>query len=796
MPTFEMERRVTENAIEIAATGPPCSDQPGLTTAEARARLARFGPNAVREEPLHTWRRFLLRFWAPIPWLLEATVIIQLFLGEWVEAGVIAGLLVVNAVLSFLQEDKAQKALALLRQQLRVEARVRRDGQWITISAEALVMDDLIHLRQGGIVPADVRVCDGSLLVDQSALTGESAAVRIPVGKTAYAGALVRGGEATGFVTATGARTFFGKTAELVRTAHPTNRQEQEIVRVVRDLFVLNAGLIVVVCGVAHLRGLTLTHTLPLVLTILLASIPVALPATFTLAAALGSLGLSKFGVLVTRLSALHDIASMTVLCSDKTGTLTRNEATVSTLRAMDGLREDELLRAAWLASDPAGQDPVDGAMVRAARVRRLVGNGARRIEFKPFDPARKRAEALYAEAGSQRRYIKGAPAVVAGLCGMPESGWLPWEQELAARGQRVLGVAAGKDGELRFAGLIGLEDAVREDSRAVVKSIQNAGVRVVMVTGDNALTARAVADQVGIPAQVCPPDALHGNLNRGALDYGVFAGVFPEDKFNLVRAFQRQGAVVGMSGDGVNDAPALRQAEAGVAVANATDVAKAAAAIVLTQPGLGGVVPAIETSRRVFQRVMAYTLNMLAKKIEMMSLIVIGFLLTGHKPLTPLLMVLIIFLNDFLTMALTTDRMSVASRPNRWRTRAVVGASAIIAGGKLLYSLGVFLVADYLLRLDPARLQTLTFAVLILSSQAGVYLLRERQHCWASLPSRAMLGSTCFGLGVTAVIALSGWHIPAVAPVLLAAVAASAGIYFLALDWLKVALFGWLEFR
>jgi H+-transporting ATPase len=316
------------------------------------------------------------------------------------------------------------------------------------------------------------------------------------------------------------------------------------------------------------------------------------------------------------------------------------------------------------------------------------------------------------------------------------------------------------------------------------------------MVTGDNALTARAVAEQVGIPTQVCPPDALHGDLSDGTLENSVFAGVFPEDKFKLVRAFQRQGAVVGMSGDGVNDAPALRQAEAGVAVANATDVAKAAAAIVLTQPGLADMVPAIEASRRVFQRVMAYTLNMLAKKIEVMLLLVIGFLLTGHKPLTPLLMVLIIFLNDFLTMALATDQMSVAARPNQWRTRAVVSASATLAGCKLLFSLGVFLIANYLLRLDPARLQTLTFAALILSSQAGVYLLRERRHCWTSLPSRVMLWSTCCGLGVTATIALSGWHIPAVTPGLLAGVAGSAALYFFALDWLKVWLFARLSLR
>ena len=750
----------------------------------------------MREEQPHPLRQFLKRFWTPIPWLLEATILIQLFLGERVEAAVVAGLLVLNAVLGFLQEGRAQKALALLRQQLRVEARVRREGEWRSIAAEELVPDDVIHLRQGGIVPADVRLADGSLLLDQSALTGESAAVQIPAGKLAYAGAMVRGGEATGIVTATGAKTFFGKTAELVRTAHAANRQEHEIVHVVRDLFVLNAGLVVVVFGFAYAQGMTLGHTLPLVLTILLASIPVALPATFTLAAALGSVELSRFGVLVTRLNALHDIASMTVLCSDKTGTLTRNEATVSTLHPAQGFTEEQLLRAAWRASDPAGQDPVDGAMVRAAQAKLLTEDGGARVEFKPFDPATKRAEAAYREADGVRRYTKGAPAVIAQLCGVPESAWQPQAQEIAARGQRVLGVAAGAEGELRFAGLIGLEDAVRNDSRAEVKAIHDAGVHVVMVTGDNELTARAVAEQVGIPPKVCPSEAVHGDLSGGVLENSVFAGVFPEDKFKLVRAFQRHGAVVGMSGDGVNDAPALRQAEAGIAVANATDVAKAAAAIVLTTPGLSGVLPAIETSRRVFQRTLTYTLNMLSKKIELMLLLVAGFLLTGHKPLTPLLMVLIIFLNDFLTMALTTDRMSIASQPNPWRTRPIVVTGVVLGLLRLVFTFGVFACGHYALRLDTAHLQSLTFATVIIGSQAGVYLLRERGHFWASRPSRAMLGSTALGLGVTAFITLAGFHVAAVSLSLFAAVAGTALFYFLALDWFKVWLFARLQVR
>jgi H+-transporting ATPase len=781
---------------------PPVASSPaeitgGLTSAEVRQRRAQYGPNSVREEKPHLIRQYLGRFWSPIAWLLEATIVIQLFLGERVEAGIVGGLLVLNAILGLLEEGRAHKALELLRQKLRVDARVRRDGQWMDVAAAELVPGDVVHLRQGRMVPADVRLLDGSLLVDQSALTGESAAVSVSARSTTYAGSMVRSGEGTSVVTAIGSHTFFGKTAELVRIARPVNRQEHEIVAVVRNLFVIGTALGIVVLGMAHLHHLPLTTSMPLVLTLLLATIPVALPTTFTLAAALGSLELSRFGVLVTRLSALHDIAAMTVLCSDKTGTLTRNEAVVSVLKPAEGVSENELLRAAALASDPAGQDPVDRATVAAAAQRGLLHDSDTRTEFIPFDPAKKRAEAVTREPDGLHHFLKGAPAVIAALCSVPEQAWLPQAQEIAAHGQRVLAVATGRDHALRFAGLMGLEDAVREDSRQVVGAIQAAGVRVVMVTGDNELTARAVAEAVGIPVKVCPPEKLRGDLRNGtAAECSVFAGVFPEDKFRLVRAIQRHGAVVGMSGDGVNDAPALRQAEAGVAVANATDVAKAAAAIVLTRPGLSDLVPAIAASRRVFQRVTTYTLNMLSKKVELMFLLVAAFLLTGHKALTPLLMVLIIFLNDFLTMSIATDQMSVSQRPNRWHTRSIALAGGVLGLCRLCLTFGIFAFGHYALTLDTPHLQSLTFATVLLSSQAGVYLLRERGPWWTTMPSRALLWSTALGVGATAALALGGIFMAALSPVLLLNVAAVTLLYFLALDWFKVWLFARLNLR
>jgi H+-transporting ATPase len=770
---------------------------PGLTSREAQARLSRNGPNAVVEERPHPLRDFLRHLWAPIPWLLEATIVIQLFLHEGVEAAVIGGLLVLNATISFLQQGRAQQALALLRRQLHVEARVRRDGAWVTLPAEDLVDGDVVHLRQGGVVPADVRLTEGTLLLDQSALSGESAPVDVGTGGNAYAASIVRGGDATGEVTGTGARTFFGKTAELVRTAESANRQEREVVGVVRDLFVINAGLAVAVVGFAHQTGLSLSQVLPLLLSILLASIPVALPATFTFASALGALELSRHGVLLTRLSALPDMASMTVLCSDKTGTLTRNEATVSAVWAAPGLTERDVLRAAARASDPSGQDPVDGAIVKALADRGGAGDaGGARARFVPFDPATKRAEAVYVEGGATHRYVKGAPAVVAAAGGVPEATWGPPAGAMAERGERVLAVATGDEHALRLAGLIGLADAVRDDSRAIVGAIRAAGVRVVMVTGDNAATARSVAAQVGIPGDTCAPDALRGDLDERAIACGVFAGVFPQDKIRLVRAFQRRGAVVGMSGDGVNDAPALRQAEAGLAMANATDVAKAAAAMVLTTPGLGGIVPALETSRRVFQRIITYTLAMLVKKVEMMALLVIGFFVTRQAPLTPLLMVLILFLNDFLTMSITTDRMAFSARPNRWSTRGILAASVVLAACKLVFSLGVFLAGHFALVLGPRPLQTLTFATLILSSQAGVYLLRERGHFWSTRPGGLLVASSALGLAVVALLTVGGLLMAPIPPSLLLAVAGAGLLYFALVDWVKVRLFETLRLR
>ncbi|MGE5130163.1 MAG: plasma-membrane proton-efflux P-type ATPase [Sphingomonadaceae bacterium] len=767
----------------------PAAEPPGLSSAEAARRLRELGPNAVPQEKRRPLRALALKFWAPVPWMLEAAVVLELALGKVDEAAVIAALLVLNALLSFLQEGRADRALALLRGRLSARARVRRDGAWQVIPAGELVPGDAIHLRLGDILPADVRIGSGQMLLDQSALTGESLPVESAPGAAAYAGSTVRRGEASGEVTATGTRTYFGRTAELVRTAKTVTHLEGLIFTIVRYLVALDVALVLALLAYAIATGLPLTDTLPFALVLLVASVPAALPATFTLAQAFGAQELAHRGVLVTRLSAIEEAAAMDVLATDKTGTITENRLTLAALEASAPRTDDELLRFAALASDDATQDPIDLAVLSAARERGVLPVATERLRFVPFDPSTKRSEALVREGGVRLHVVKGAPLAVAALvAGTPDL--RATTERLAAGGQRVIAVAAGPEGALELAGLLALRDPPRADSAQLIASLRALGVRVVMVTGDGLETARAVAAQVGIGARARTAEALRKTDAAAAPDCDVYAGVLPEDKFNLVRALQRAGHVVGMTGDGVNDAPALKQAEVGIAVASATDVAKAAASVVLTNPGLAEIVAAVETSRRIYQRMLTYTLNKIVKTLEIAIFLSVGVMLTGVFVVTPLLMVLLLFTNDFVTMALATDRVSFSPQPDRWRVPGLMRTAAALAAVILALSFTVFFVGRDWLHLPLAQLQTLIFAMLVLSGQGTVYVVRERRHFWRSRPSAWLLAATAADIALVAFLAIEGILMAPVAPALLAGLAVAVAAMLLALDFLKVHVF------
>jgi len=760
----------------------------GLDSAEASERLRQYGPNAVPEERPRPVLLLLRKLWGPVPWMLEATLVLQAVLGKWTDAIVIAALLVVNAVLGFLQEGRAQTALALLRSRVAVQVRVRRDGRWQRLLAAELVPGDVVRLRVGDVVPADVRAVDGEVAVDQSALTGESVPVDVGAGGAVHAGTVVQRGEITGEVTATGVHTAYGRTVELVRTARTASHLETLIVTIVKYLVVLDTVLVGAVLAYALATAMPLADVLPFALILLVASVPVALPATFTLAEAVGSLDLARRGVLVTRLSAVEEAAAMDVLCSDKTGTITENALAVAGVQARAPRTDDDVLRLAAAACDEATQDPIDLAILREARRRGLAVDVDRRERFVPFDPATKRSEAVVRQDGAPLRVLKGTPSVIAALCD-PVVDVDADIDRLAAAGCRVIAVAAGVD-RVGLVGLIGLHDPPRPDSAALLRRLREMGVRILMVTGDTAATARAVAARVGLGVRTCPAEALRGERADDLLAYDVFAGIYPEDKLRLVATLQRAGHTVGMTGDGVNDAPALKQAEVGIAVQSATDVAKAAASVILTRPGLTDVVDAVEAGRRIYQRMLTYTLNKIVKTFELALFLSLGLLLTGTFVTTPHLIVLLLFTNDFVTMTIATDRVTASPRPERWDVGSLVATAGVLAAAWLAFSFAVFLVGRDVLGLELARLQTLVFCMLVFSGQATVYLVRERRRLWASAPSRWLLVASASDVVVVTLLATGGVLMAAVPASLVGGLLALVALYAVVLDALKTRVF------
>lgn len=761
----------------------------GLTTDQARERLHQFGPNRVEEERRHPLLSFFAKFWAPVPWMLEATILLEILAHKLDEAIIIGVLLLFNSVLSFVQENQANRALTLLRNRLSVHARVLRDGSWQLIPAEQLVPGDVIHLRLGDLAPADVHLFDGVVEADESDLTGESLAVEKSAGAIVYAGSRLKRGEASGEVTATGQRTYFGRTAELVKTAKTASHLQEIIFAIVKYLVILDAVLVGALLVYAGFARLPWSEVLPFGLILLVASVPVALPATFTVATALGALHMSRHAVLVTRLSAIEEAAAMDVLCTDKTGTMTQNRLVLGQICPIGDRNAQEVLRMAVLASDAATQDPIDLAVFQAARDKKILDVVPRRIQFIPFDPATKRSEAIYEQPAGELRVSKGAPEAIISL--VPHGASIADEVgRLAGRGARVLAVAAGTEHALQLVGLLGFEDPVREDSKSLVQNLKSLGVRVIMVTGDGPATARSVSVEVGIGDRIGSAESLRNGTEAAAERYDVFAGVFPEDKFRLVQALQRQGHVVGMTGDGVNDAPALKQAEVGIAVSTATDVAKAAASIVLTESGLVGVVRAIETGRRIYQRMLTYTLNKIIKTLEIAIFVSVGVILTGTFVITPLLVVLLLFTNDFVTMSIATDRVSCSLRPDRWDIRTLMLTAGALAGLVLILSFTVFFAGRDILHLPLRQLQTLVFLMLAFTGQGNVYLVRERDRFWHSLPSRWLILSSAADLVVVSLVATSGVLMAPISWALVACLLLIVSVYLFVIDGLKVRIF------
>ena len=750
--------------------------QTGLSDAEVEARLRQYGANELSEQKAHALREFLKKFWGLSAWMLELIVVISWLLGKYADLVIVSALLLVNALVGLLQERRASGVIDTLRRRLQVTARVRRTGAWQLMPARGLVPGDVVRLRAGDFVPADVRAIAGELSVDQAAVTGESLEVDKRGADLLYSGSVVRRGEATAVVILTGTRTFFGRATELVQRARPKLHVEDVVASVVRRLFVIVGVLVAVALAVSALRGFALLEVLPLALVLLMSAVPVALPVMFTVSTAVGAAELAKKGVLVTRLSAVEDAATMDVLCVDKTGTITMNRLGVAGVVPQDGFTPQDVLLYGALASEEANQDPIDLAVLAAARHPGITGrlSSAKLIRFTPFDARTRRTEALLEQGGGRVRVLKGAVSVVAGECGIGSAGFIALEdraRDEAEKGYRVLAVARGAEGTtLELVGLVALADPPRPDAAALVAALRDHGVAVKMLTGDALPVAQEIARKVGL-ATVRRVADLKGSAEGGPalveLAEGTdgFAEVYPEDKYAVVQRLQAAGHSVGMTGDGVNDAPALRQAEVGIAVSNATDVAKGAASVVLTDEGLAGIVTLVEQGRVIYQRILTWVVNKISRTLLKSAFVTLAFLVTGQFVISASAMLLLVFLTDFAKIALATDHVRWSRRPETWRSTGYVQVAVALGVVMVIEACGSLAIGwrAFDLATDAAALHTFTFQTLFYFALFSILSMRERRRFWASRPS----GTLMLVLALDAVVgtALSTIGVPGLAP-------------------------------
>jgi plasma-membrane proton-efflux P-type ATPase len=750
----------------------------GLSSTEAGARLARDGLNEVAEQHRHPLVTFAGKFWGVSAWMLELIALLSLALGKFDDLAVALTLLVMNAVIAFVQEQRAGAAVDALRERMQVSARVLRDGRWQVLLARELVRGDVVRLRAGDFVPADLRLGDGTLRLDTSAITGESREIGAATGDVVHAGAIVRRGEATAEVVATGAATAFGRTVQLVDSARPTLQIERVVARVVRWLFVIVGALVTAVALLALGRDLPIAEIAPLALVLLMSAVPVALPVMFTVSTAVGARQLARRGVLVTRLAAVEDAATMEVLCVDKTGTLTVNRLAVVGVVPRGTATQTDVLEAGAQASHQADQDPIDLALIAA------VGapcTAVRTISFVPFDAERRRTEAVVEQGGRRWRVMKGAVRTLAALCGLPADEIEAIDaQALAAasKGYRALAVARGPvDERPQLLGLVLLQDPPRPDAGELVAALRDRGVAVKMLTGDALPVATEVAREVGLGAvrRMADLKAGDGQDAEGALELLAradgLAEVFPEDKFDVVQRLQHAGHVTGMTGDGVNDAPALRQAEVGIAVAGATDVAKGAASIVLTDPGLANIVPLVDLGRGTYQRILTWILNKISRTILKSAYVAVALVATGKFVVSAFAMLLLVFMTDFAKVALATDRVRPSRHPETWSIGGQVRVAVL---------LGVAMAAETLLLLwagwtwlglagDAGALNTFAFLTLLYFALFSILSLRERRWFGASRPSvmlaaalviEGLVGTALSYTGIAGLAPLPGWQI------------------------------------
>jgi H+-transporting ATPase len=783
------------------------ADQKGLSSSEAEKRLQQYGSNEIQEKKANPLKKFLGYFWGPIPFMIEAAVAMSAVLQRWPDFGIILTLLMVNAIVGFWQEHKAGNAIELLKQRLAIKARVLRDGKWQEMPAGKLVPGDIARLRIGDIIPADVKLIDGDyLLTDESALTGESLPVEKHLSDVGYASSIVKQGEMNALVVNTGTRTFFGKTTKLVEEAKTQSHFQKAISKIGDYLIFLAIGLVVVIFLVSIFRGQNILEIIQFALILTVASIPAALPAVLSVTMAIGAIALAKKEAIVSKLVSIEEMASMDVLCSDKTGTITKNALTIGGTKPYAEFSENDVLLFSALASREEDQDPIDTAILAKTQSTPAIEDKINRIKvtsFKPFDPVIKRTEATAQEQdGSQFKVTKGAPQAILALIEDKESindKLTEDVNEFAKKGHRALGVArTNKENKWQFAGLIALFDPPREDSAETIKTAQSMGVNVKMVTGDHIAIAKEISSQVNLGNDIVLPAAFLERPDseaQGVVEKAEgFAEVFPEHKYRIVELLQRIGHIVGMTGDGVNDAPALKKANAGIAVEGATDAAKSAADLVLTKPGLSVIIDAIKESRKIFQRMTNYGTYRIAETIRVLLFMTASIVIFQFYPVTALMLVLLALLNDLPIMTIAYDNVKYSDKPEKWDMRTLLGIATFLGVIGVFSTFGIFYIGLKVLDLNPLVLQSFIYLKLSVAGHLTVFVARTRGHFWSVKPAKPLFLAVLVTQLVATIITVYGILLPAMGWGLALLVWGYALTLFVITDFAKVRLYKLLD--
>jgi H+-transporting ATPase len=724
----------------------------GLSQAEATKRLAQYGPNEIEEKKENALLKFLSYFWGPIPWMIEIAVVLSGVVHHWPDFFIILLLLVANATIGFWEERQAGDAIDALKARLAIKARVKRDGKWVTPPAKELVPGDVIRLRLGDIVPADARLLDGDeLSVDQSALTGESLPTTRKSGDAVFSGSIVRRGEIGALVYATGGKTYFGKTAELVETAVTVSHFQKAVLRIGNYLIILAVAMVAVIIGFGLYRGDPILTTLQFALVLTVAAIPVAMPTVLSVTMAVGARLLAKKQAIVSKLVAIEELAGVDVLCADKTGTLTQNRLTLGDPFCLDKVTADQVILAGALASRSENDDTVDVAVLGGLKDKAAL-KPYQVTHFQPFDPVHKRTEATVKVAdGSTFKVTKGAPQVIQGLAANAAAVNDAVDRavnDFAVRGFRALGVArADGDGKWQFLGVLPLFDPPRDDAKSTVATAARMGVKIKMVTGDALAIAKETAKTLGMGTNILDGATLGDSkteetaaVTKSIEDADGFAQVFPEHKFHIVDELQKHGHIVGMTGDGVNDAPALKKADCGFAVSGATDAARAAASIVLVAPGLSVIIDAIKESRKIFQRMNSYAIYRIAETLRVLLFMTLAIVVFNFYPLTAIMIVMLALLNDGAILSIAYDNVIYRDQPEAWNMRVVLGIATVLGLVGPIAAFGLFYLGDRVFRIDRPQLQTMMYLLLSVAGHLTIFQTRTRGPWWSIRPARILL--------------------------------------------------------